>query len=132
MTRFVLNSPRVRSNAIAAIMAAGDGEIVEIKPPTRSLEQNARLWASLHDIANQIEWYGQKLSAEDYKDMLTASYRKARVVPGIDPGSFVVMGLHTSKMTKAELSDLLELAYAFGTERGVVFHDPQSEGFEAR
>jgi hypothetical protein len=33
------------------------------------------------------------------------------------------MGLHTSTMSKAEFSDLMELLTAFGTERGVVFSD---------
>lgn len=89
----------------------------------RSVEQNSRLWAFLADISSQVEWYGQKLSPEDWKDMFTASLRKSRVVPGIDPGSFVVTGLHTSKMTKPEFSALMELITAFGTERGVVFCD---------
>lgn len=121
--RFVLISPRVRQNAVNAILEAPDGYVVTISEPKRSLEQNARLWAALGEIADQVEWYGQKLKAEDWKDMLTASLRKSRVVPGIDPGSFVVTGLHTSNMTVAEMSALLELAYAFGTERGVVFRD---------
>lgn len=126
-SRFRLISPTVRFNAIEAIRAAPDGYLVTISEPKRSLEQNAALWSALHEIATQVEWYGQKLSAEDWKDMLTASLRKSRVVPGIDPGSFVVTGLHTSKMTVAEMSALLDLAYAFGAEKGVVFSDPREE-----
>lgn len=126
-SRFRLISPHVRSNAIAAINDAPDGWIVTISPPKRSLEQNAHLWSVLGEISAQVEWYGQKLSSADWKDMLTASLRKSRVVPGIDPGSYVVTGLHTSKMTVAEMSALLELAYAFGTEKGVVFSDPRED-----
>lgn len=62
--------------------------------------------------------------------MFTASLRKARVVPGIDPGSFVLLGLHTSAMSKEEMSMLLELIYAFGAEHGVVFHDPTEAAAE--
>lgn len=127
MQTFTLSTPEARQSALEAVATAPDGYQVTIKAPTRSLEQNNRLWAILTDISNQVEWYGQKLSPEDYKDMLTASLRKARVVPGIDPGSFVVMGLRTSKMTKAELSDLMTLAEAFGAERGVVFTDNRYE-----
>lgn len=126
-SRFRLISPTVRFNAIEAIRTAPDGYLVTISEPKRSLEQNAALWSALHEIATQVEWYGQKLSAEDWKDMLTASLRKSRVVPGIDPGSFVVTGLHTSNMTVAEMSALLDLAYAFGAEKGVVFSDPREE-----
>jgi hypothetical protein len=81
------------------------------------------LWAALTDIAEQVEWYGQKLTPEDWKDMMTASLRKARVVPGLDAGSFVPLGMRTSDMTKEEFSMLLDLIQAFGAERGVTFGD---------
>jgi hypothetical protein len=70
-----------------------------------------------------VDWYGQKLSSEDWKDVLTASLRRTRVVPGIDAGTFVPLGMRTSQMTKEEISDLLELIYAFGAERGVKFRE---------
>lgn len=100
---------------------------IEFKAPKRSLPQNDKLWACLTDVALQVEWYGQKLSPGDWKDMFTASLRKARVVPGLDPGSFVLLGLHTSDMSKDEMGNLLELIMAFGAERGVTFHDPREE-----
>lgn len=98
---------------------------VELKEPKRTVAQNDRLWASLTDISRQVEWHGQHLEPGDWKDMFTASLRKARVVPGIDPGSFVLLGLHTSDMSKDELSNLLELIYAFGAEHGVTFQDEE-------
>lgn len=123
MTSFHLNTPLIRQNAISAVTNAPEGWVVTVKPANRTTAQNARLWAFLTDLSQQVEWYGQKLSAEDWKDMMTASLRKSRVVPGIDQGSFVVMGLHTSTMSKSEFSDLMDLITAFGTERGVVFSD---------
>ncbi len=102
------------------------GTQVDFKASKRSLPQNSILWALLSEVATQVVWYGQKLSASDWKDMFTASLRKARVVPGIDPGSFVLLGLHTSDMTKDELSSLIELIHAFGAEHGVVFHDSEA------
>ena len=56
--------------------------------------------------------------------MLTAALRKAKVVPGLD-GGFVVLGQRTSQMGKREFSDLIELIYAFGAEKGVVWSDPK-------
>jgi hypothetical protein len=79
------------------------------------------MWARLTEISNKVDWYGQKLQPIDWKDMFTAALRKYRVVPGIDAGSFVVLGLHTSKMTKEEMRDLLDLIDAFAAEHGVVF-----------
>lgn len=100
-----------------------DGTTVEFRSPRRSLDQNAMLWSLLSQISKQVDWYGQKLSSEDWKDVLTASMRRTRVVPGIDAGTFVPLGMRTSQMTKEELSDLIELAIAFGTEHGVKFRE---------
>jgi hypothetical protein len=92
------------------------------KGDSRSLEQNALMWSRLTELSQQVEWYGRKLTPEDWKDMLTAGLRNAEAVPGIN-GGFVVLGLHTSNMTKAEMADLLTLMEAFAAERGVVFSD---------
>jgi hypothetical protein len=74
-----------------------------------------------------VIWYGQKLSAEDWKDVFTASLRRARVVPGLDAGTYVPLGMRTSDMSKDEMSQLIELIMAFGAERGVSFHDQPTE-----
>ena len=99
-------------------MNAPDGMCVVIKQPTRTLEQNSALWPLLTAISKQVDWYGQKLTAEEWKDVFSAALKKQKVVPGLD-GGFVVCGQRTSKMGKREFSDLLELANAFAAERGV-------------
>ena len=107
--------------AVKSQLTAGRRLVVELRHETRSLEANRRLWAMLTDVAEQVEWYGQKLSPEDWKNMFTASWQKQRTVPNIDGSGFVVLGLSTSRMTRGEMSDLQELISAFGAERGVVF-----------
>lgn len=102
---------------------APDGYSVTIAPLTRSLEQNAKLWALLSDVSVQVEWYGRRLSAEDWKHVFSASLRKLSVVPNLDGTGFVALGLSTSRMGRAEMSDLIELIHAFGAERGVVWSD---------
>ena len=91
-----------------------------VSEPTRNLEQNALLWSILGEIAAQVVWHGQKLSADDWKNVLSSSLKKQRVIPGID-GGFVVMGQSTSRMSKAEFSELCELALAFGAQNNVTF-----------
>lgn len=100
------------------------GWVVRITPPTRSLEQNARLWAQLTDISQQVEWYGKRLTPEDWKHVFSASLRKLAVVPNLDGTGFVALGLSTSRMTKRELGDLIDLMTAFGNERGVQWTEP--------
>jgi hypothetical protein len=119
----VITGDASRQKAIHWASRAPVGTRIDFKEAKRSLPQNDKLWATLTDVAVQVEWYGQKLTPDDWKDMFTASLRKARVVPGIDAGTFVLLGLHTSDMSKDEMSNLIELIHAFGAERGVVFHD---------
>jgi hypothetical protein len=96
---------------------------VEFRAPRRSNDQNNLMWSLLEQISKGVIWYGQKLSSEDWKDVLTASLRRTRVVPGIDAGSFVPLGMRTSQMTKQELAELIELIYAFGAEQNVKFRE---------
>ena len=115
-----------RANAIRAVQEAPDGYSVTIAEPKRSLEQNARLWAMLGDISAQVEWYGRLLSPEDWKHVFSASLRQLAVVPNLDGTGFVALGLSTSRMSKRELSDLMDLMSAFGAERGVVWSEPEA------
>jgi hypothetical protein len=101
-------------------LQAGKKINIEIKPATRSLEQNSRLWAMLSEISEQVDWYGRKLTEEEWKSVFTAALKKQEVVPGLD-GGFVVLGQSTRKMTKAEMCDLQTLMEAFGAEKGVRF-----------
>ena len=109
---------------LKSMLMAGQRVVVEIKPETRTLAQNARLWAMLTDVAKQVNWYGRKLSQEEWKHVFTASLSKQDVVPGID-GGFVVLGKSTSKMTKPEMSELQDLIEAFGAQQGVRFTAPE-------
>ena len=50
---------------LKSMLMAGHRVVVEIKPATRTLAQNARLWAMLTDVSKQVDWYGRKLSEEE-------------------------------------------------------------------
>jgi hypothetical protein len=120
---FRLSHPEARRRAAQHCMEAAEGLMVTFAEPTRTIEQNARLWASLTDVSNQVDWYGKRLTPADWKNVFSASLRKLQVVPNLDGTGFVALGMSTSRMTKGELSELLELIYAFGAERGVEFMD---------
>ena len=111
---------------IKALTMAGKPVIVGVRAETRSLEQNARLWAMLTDISKQVEWYGHRLTPDEWKDVFSASLKRTKVVPGLD-GGFVVCGQSTSKMTIAEMCEMQELMEAFGAQKGVRFTCPEVE-----
>lgn len=114
---WILAHAEARRRAVAAVEESPQGYVVTVAPPKRSGPQNDRLWAMLTEIAEQVVWYGQKLTKEEWKDVFTAGLKRQKVVPGLD-GGFVVLGSSTSRMSKTELSDLMELMSAFGAERG--------------
>lgn len=120
---FVLSHPLARRNAAHAIAQAPEGHRVEIKPRTRSLAQNDLLWSVLTDISRQVDFVvnGQavKVTPEEVKDILTAGLRReTRMAMGID-GGMVLLGQRTSKMTVRQMTELIELAHAFGTQKDV-------------
>lgn len=110
---------------LIARWAAGvpEGTTVEFRAPRRSNDQNALMWSLLSQLSKQLEWCGEMRSAEDWKDLTTAALRGAKFVPGINPGTVVPLGMRTSQMTSAEISELIESIIAFGTERGVKFRE---------
>jgi hypothetical protein len=93
----------------------------------RTLDQNAKMWAMLHDIAKQVDWavngYQTKMSADDWKDVFTAGLTKhQRVAQGIE-GGWVLLGSRTSRFKKEQMAELIEYMYAFGANHGVVWSD---------
>lgn len=106
---------------------AGGPVLVTLRRPYRSLLQNSKLWCLLKDISDQVEWDGNRLSPEDWKDVLTAAYSEQRSVPGIN-GGIVFLGIRTSKLSKEEFAELIELIYAFGTDQGIAWSE-ESETF---
>ena len=120
---FFMAHAEARRRAMQAVQDAPEGWCVTVSEKTRSLEQNSRLWASLNEISKQVDWHGRKLTPEDWKHVFSASLKKMEVVPNLEGTGFVALGLSTSKMTKRELSDLLELVYAFGAEHNVIFKE---------
>lgn len=102
---------------------APDGYVVTVAEPTRNLDQNARLWATLSEISANVIWHGRKLDSESWKHIFSASLKKQDVVPNLDGTGFVVLGQSTSQMSKREFGEMLELIGAFAAERGVVLRD---------
>ena len=124
--RIICHNPQQAHKALTDIIwphvknltFAGVKVVVEARRETRSLEQNSRLWALLTDVSKQVDWYGNKLAPDEWKDVFTAALKKEKVVPGIN-GGFVVLGQSTSKMSIAEMVELQTLIEAFGAEKDV-------------
>jgi len=115
-----------RANAVEFVARAPDGWIVECKPATRSLQANARMWALLTEVSEQVVWHGRKLPPESWKHIFSSALKKQEVVPNIDGTGFVVLGTATSKMTVGEMNDMQTLIEAFGIQHSVTFSEPHA------
>lgn len=107
--------------AIKANIMAGTPLVLEVRGMTRTDAQNRMMHSILKDLSEQVEWFGKKLTPDGWKNMLTGHLAGVDLVPNFDGTGFVSLtkGKPTSSMTKREISDLFELAWAFGSEKGV-------------
>lgn len=127
MITAILNDKEQAKTALAYVyrqakplLVDGVKLVVTVKKQTRSTAQNALMWAMLEEISQQVEWYGNWLTPEEWKDVMSAGLKRTKVVPGID-GGMVICGQSTSKMTIAEMCELQELMEAFGVQHDVQF-----------
>lgn len=114
-----------RERAITWIKRAPDETRVEFKASKRTIAQSDKMWAMLTQVARQAPWDGKKLRPADWRDLfIDALKRDLRVVPTLDGSGVLSLGRSTSDLSKVEMSDLIELIYAFGANHGVVFQEP--------
>lgn len=115
---FILAHQQARNGACRAIVEAADGQVVTIKDPTRSLEQNAKFHAMCNDIADSpLAWQGKRRKAAEWKVLLVSGHavatkEGAEMVPGLE-GEFVNLRESTAAMSKKRGASLIEYTLAF-------------------
>lgn len=97
----------------------------------RSVSQNSKTWAMYTDIAEQLRWHDNQLSKEDWKILLTNEWKPQTIVPSISGNGFCVLNASTSKASKQEISDLIEIVYSFGTLYGVKWSEAALSVYES-
>ena len=126
MSRHIIaiRSSAERARAAQDVARAPIGTRVTFTGAKRSLEQNSIMWSYLGDIAKALPWHGQMLEPSDWKLLfLDALARESRTVPSLDGTGFVDLGRSSSDLSKTEMSDLIELIRAFGSNHGISFID---------
>ncbi len=123
---FHLLDMHVKARVSHEVLNAPIGYVVVIQEENRNLLQNAAQWPILQAFSKQLKWpvNGEMvyLTDEEWKDLLSAAYKKEtiRMAMGLD-GGVVMLGQRTSKFSKKEFSDWLEYLHAVAAMRGVVF-----------
>lgn len=125
----ILHRQSDRDRAASWVRQAPWGTRITFQEAKRTTDQNARMWAMLTEVARQVKWHGQRLSADDWKLVfLSALKQELRIVPNLDGTGFVQLGRSSSDLSVAEMGDLMDLIAAFGAREGVTFAEPERVG----
>lgn len=111
-----------------SMLMAGHKLQLDCKPETRSSAENRMLHALIGEISRQKEWAGAKRDIECWKRLLTAAWCRTRgesveILPALDGHGVDIVPARTSKLTKAECSDLIGYVQAWASDNGVVTLD---------
>jgi hypothetical protein len=118
-----LSNEGMRSTAHTWVDKAPLGMLIKFQEPTRSLDQNAKLWAMLEDIARGKEHNGKHHSKEVWKALfMSACGHELELIPGLN-GEAVSMGNSSSKLSVAMMSELIEFISFWAAENGVAFRE---------
>jgi len=119
-----LVGPEQRQRAQKLILRAPADYVVTISEPTRTLDQNALMWAALADIAH-AKPDGREMTPEQWKcAFMDAAGFKPEFVPALEGNGFICLGYKSSRLTKAQFSDLVETIFEFGARKGVRWSMP--------
>lgn len=114
----ILRGAAQRDLAQRMIAAAPQDAVVRIAPQSRTLDQNALLWALLSDVARSKP-LGRCHTAEVWKELFChACGHAVQFETGLNGQPFPT-GFRTSKMSKAQMADLITFILAWGDEQGV-------------
>jgi len=119
----ILDSQRQRDRAKRLIDRAPPGYVAIVREPRRTLEQNDKMWAMLTDISVAMPM-GRRHTPDDWKALfMNACGWECQFLEGLDGRPFP-QGFRSSKLTKSQMSTLIEFMLAFGAEHGVVWSEP--------
>jgi hypothetical protein len=125
MTHVVtLNGQHSRLRAHQLIDKAPDGYACKIEAPRRTKSQNDKLWPMLTDVSVQKP-QGRKHTPQMWKAIfMQACGHEQQFLMGLDGMPFP-MGFRSSLLSKQQMSDLIEYIYAWGSENGVRWSEPE-------
>lgn len=95
--------------------------VVEENKPGRSHEQNARYWAILTEIAEQVRPEGRQYSPETWHEWAKANFLGKNTI--IIDGVPTLIARSTTKLKVKEFSDYCTQIEAWATEHGVRLYE---------
>ena len=118
----ILRGPVQREYGKRQIDSAPVDAVLTIKEGTRTLDQNAKMWAMLSDIS-AAKPEGRKHTPEVWKCLfMSACGHAVQFEIGLDDKPFPV-GFRTSRLSKRQMADLITFVAEYGDRHGVKWSD---------
>ena len=119
----ILRGPEQRALAKRLIDLAPVDGIVKIGDAKRTQEQNDKMWAMISDVS-RAKPEGRRHTPEVWKALfMHACGHAVQFEQGLDGQPFPV-GFRSSRLSKSQMSDLIEFIYSYGAQHGVVWSEP--------
>lgn len=116
-----------RETAHRMVDAAPMGAVLNIRPATRSTAQNSRMWAMLSDVS-RAKPEGRELTPEVWKSIFMHALGHAqRFEMALDGNGVVPVGFRSSRLTKEQMGDLMEVIAEYGARHNVRWSDPEQK-----
>lgn len=118
----VIRTHSQREMAKRYVDAAPEGCVVKFTVAERSQSQNNKLWAMLSQVS-KAKPDGKRHTPEQWKALfMHALGHECLFMEGLNGEAFPT-GFKTSRLSKAQMSELIEFIYAWGAENGVEFSE---------
>jgi hypothetical protein len=121
-----LATDKARARAHAWVDRAPGDWFCEVREPRRTLSQNDKMQAMLTDIAVSKP-LGRAHTPDDWKAIaMNACSWECAFLEGLDGRPFPI-GFRSSRLSKLQMSTLIDWLQAFGDEHGVQWTDPAEQ-----
>ena len=115
----ILHADSQRRYAHSLIDKAPPGYVMTISEPKRTTDQNALMWAMLGDMTKQRP-EGLCYTPNQFKGAIMDSCGfDAEFIQGLDGRPFFCNGFRSSRLTKAQMSDLISFMQEYGARHGI-------------
>lgn len=121
----ILAGPSQRRFASELIFKAPDGAVMNVREAKRTTDQNAKFWAMLSDVS-RAKPDGRQHTTDVWKALaMHACGHAVQFETGLNGEPFPI-GFRSSRLTKSQMSDLIEFLYEFGSRYNIKWTDDLS------
>lgn len=101
---------------------------------SRSELQDRKMHAMCGDLSRQVKWMVNGImtymSKDDWRHFMVAHIRKQMMAPSVDGDFMVIFSGSSKSLCIAEKAQMIDLMYALGTDKGVIWSEPRLVEYE--